>query len=119
MSPLDAPADQQVRHPVGFLVKDGPGDLPAVGGGGGGLDQFVFLPGDPLLLPDLRVDLHQGGLIAVELAVALQQIGDGHGFVLPLSPKIGHILLGVKLTKYFTAFPGKSQGRKKYAVKMH
>ena len=27
---------------------------------------------------DLRVDLHQGGLAAVELVIALQQVGNGH-----------------------------------------
>ena len=75
---LNPPAQQQVGHPVGLLVKDGPGDLPAVGGGGGGLNEGVLLPGDPLGLLHLGVDLHQGDLIPVELAVALQQIGDRH-----------------------------------------
>ena len=74
----DAPAPEQIGHPVGLLVKDRPGDLPAVGGGGGGLDEGVLLPGHPLLLMDLGVDLHQGDLVPVELAVALQQVGNGH-----------------------------------------
>ena len=72
-------AQQQVGHPVGLLIKDGPGDLPAVGCGGGGLNERILLPGDPLGLLNLGVDLYQGDLVAVELAVALQQIGDRHG----------------------------------------
>ena len=37
----------------------------------------VFLPGHSLPLMDFGLDLHQGGLVAVELAVALQQIRGG------------------------------------------
>ena len=69
---LNAPAQEQVGHPVGLLVKDRPGDLPPVGGGGGGLDEGVLLPGHPPGLLYLGVDLHQGDLVAIELAVALQ-----------------------------------------------
>ena len=77
--PLLHPAgEEHVGHPVGLLVEDAPGDLPAVGDGGCGLDELIFLPRDPVLFLDLRVDLHQGGLAAVELVIALQQVGNGH-----------------------------------------
>ena len=65
LSSADAPTQEHIGNPVGFLVKDGPSDLPAVGDGGGGLDQLVLLPGDPLFLLDLGVDLYQGDFLTV------------------------------------------------------
>ena len=73
--PSHPAGEEHVGHPVGLLVEDAPGDLPAVGDGGCGLDELIFLPRDPVLFLDLRVDLHQGGLAAVELVIALQQVG--------------------------------------------
>ena len=79
LSPADAALQQHVGHAVGLFVEYAPGDLTAVSLAGGRLDQVVFLPGNVPVVFLLGVQFHEGDFTAVQLAVALQVIGDGHG----------------------------------------
>ena len=75
---FDAAAHQQVGAAVGLFLKDAPGDLPAELLGGAALDQLVFLPGHPAVLPNLGIDLHQRDLAAVFAGILFQYLGNGH-----------------------------------------
>ena len=65
MSFADAAVEKHIGNPVCLFVKDRPGNLAAVKGGGGGLDQLILLPGDTLLFLQLRVDLNEGNFLSV------------------------------------------------------
>ena len=72
------PREEHVGKPVGLFVKDIPSDFPAVGLVGGGLDEVILFPGDTAGLLHLRVELHQGSFIPVELNIAFQKISYRH-----------------------------------------
>ena len=78
LSTADAAGKQEIGHPVGLLVENSPGNLSPVGNGGGRLDQGIFLPGNPSRLLLSGIQLHQGNLVSVELAVSLKVICNRH-----------------------------------------
>ena len=68
---LNATGHQEIGNTVRLLVKDRPGDLAAVELAPCRLYELILLPCDSLALCYGRIDLHQGDIISVKLAVSL------------------------------------------------
>ena len=74
----DASGKKEVGEAVGRSVELPPGHLPARVLEGVGLHEFVLTPGDFALVLDLGIDADEADLVAVELGVPREYLGDEH-----------------------------------------